>query len=305
MSNEYRFDAGASYPGGMSALICAQPSQTVWNGTAWVAESTLTIAQAYTAVGGGNGAAIVAGVKALLNGAVWDGDTYWFSQPGVAPPAGTTKCTAKIFGSVTPVQGAAIGTVDYLIAMPSNLVLILGDAVPVSARDVGGTTYSYIGASVELWGAIALYPNLIQIDGDSGLPLVSATDADIEDAAGDAATANPAGTAAIAAAELPTAAEIDTELSTTHGSGAWGAGSGSGITPYEFQVLLTNGQPLYNCAVTVFLDEAMTMQVPGTGTLFTNQSGIVTFNLDSGNYWFNQVLANVTFSPNPIEKTVP
>jgi hypothetical protein len=81
-------------------------------------------------------------------------------------------------------------------------------------------------------------------------------------------------------------------------------GSGNGPIPYPFQVNDCNGNPLYNCAVTVYLDREMTMPVAGTGTLYTSQNGTVIFNLEPGLYYFHRAALNFEFDPDPVEVTV-
>jgi hypothetical protein len=80
--------------------------------------------------------------------------------------------------------------------------------------------------------------------------------------------------------------------------------AGDGPIPYPYKVTFCDGQPAYNCAVSVFLDESMTQQVPGTGTQFTGTDGVVNWWLSAGDYWFYQVLSGVDFSPNPVQETV-
>ena len=84
-----------------------------------------------------------------------------------------------------------------------------------------------------------------------------------------------------------------------------GGGAGNGPDLYPFQVKDGSGDPLYNCAVRVYVDSAMTTQVAATGTLFTDQSGTVGFYLTSGTtYFFYCEMSGVAFA-NPFEETVP
>lgn len=81
--------------------------------------------------------------------------------------------------------------------------------------------------------------------------------------------------------------------------------AGNGPVPFIFQVVDSDGNPLYNCAVRVYLDSAMTAQVAATGTQFTDQDGEVVYYLPvTGTYWFFMELDGVTFTPNPIEEVV-
>jgi hypothetical protein len=89
---------------------------------------------------------------------------------------------------------------------------------------------------------------------------------------------------------LPTAAEIDTQLSGTHGGGAWGSiGSGSGA--YTFTVTVDDGtNPLQNA--TVRLVEGVNNYVA-----VTNASGVAVFALDAATYSVAISKAGYSFTP--------
>jgi len=81
--------------------------------------------------------------------------------------------------------------------------------------------------------------------------------------------------------------------------------SGNGATPVTLTIKLANGQPVYNVSVALYTEQACTHQVPGTGTQFTNQQGIVVFYLDSGTYWAKKTLRGTQFRNNPQRIIVP
>ena len=96
---------------------------------------------------------------------------------------------------------------------------------------------------------------------------------------------------------LPTAAEIDTQLSGTHGAGTWGNGSGSTSTT----VTVNDGvNPIDGVDVWVSTDSAGTNVVArgSTGAL-----GTVVFMLDAGTYYAWKQLAGYDFT-NPQSFTV-
>ena len=110
---QWRLDNGTGYAS-MSALAVAQPSNLWWNGTAWVAASALTNAQAYTA----SGPAIIPGIQEMQMGG-WDG-AYLFNLAAIAP-AGSTVVVAYLYSGVTPVLGAQIGTLPLPLATTVSL----------------------------------------------------------------------------------------------------------------------------------------------------------------------------------------
>lgn len=98
-------------------------------------------------------------------------------------------------------------------------------------------------------------------------------------------------------AAVPTAAEIDTQLSGTHGSGTWGNGSGSTSTT----VTVDDGvNPIDGVDVWISTDSAGTNVVArgSTGAL-----GTVVFMLDAGTYYAWKQLAGYDFT-NPQSFTV-
>lgn len=100
-----------------------------------------------------------------------------------------------------------------------------------------------------------------------------------------------------AAADVPTAAEIDTQLSGTHGAGTWGNGSGSTSTT----VTVNDGvNPIDGVDVWVSTDSAGTNVIArgSTGAL-----GTVVFMLDAGTYYAWKQLAGYDFT-NPQSFTV-
>lgn len=98
---------------------------------------------------------------------------------------------------------------------------------------------------------------------------------------------------------IPTAAQIDTQLSGTHGAGAWGGASGSGaiLTPIEITV---SGLPRDGVEVWITTDSAGN-NIVASG--ITNALGIVVFMLDAGDYYVWKQLAGVNFV-NPEDLTV-
>jgi hypothetical protein len=89
---------------------------------------------------------------------------------------------------------------------------------------------------------------------------------------------------------IPTAAEIDTQLSGTHGGGAWGSiGSGSGA--YTFTVTVNDG--------TTALQNATVRLVEGVNNYVavTNASGVAVFALDSATYSVAISKAGYSFTP--------
>lgn len=87
-----------------------------------------------------------------------------------------------------------------------------------------------------------------------------------------------------AVAALPTAASINTVLSSAHGSGPWGGASGSGAITWAYTLTSTVSPfpPIADAEVWVTTDSGGT-NIVASGT--TNASGVVTFYLDAGTYY--------------------
>lgn len=91
-------------------------------------------------------------------------------------------------------------------------------------------------------------------------------------------------------AALPTAAEIDTELTGTHGAGSWAVG-GSGSGAFGITITVTDGtDPLENASVRIL--EGAT---PYTGT--TDASGNASFSLDAATFSVRVTKGGYSFTP--------
>lgn len=90
----------------------------------------------------------------------------------------------------------------------------------------------------------------------------------------------PVGSAGNILASRPTAAQIDTQLSGTHGAGLWGATAGSGANQVTITVETTGSVPIPNSVVTI--KNALQSAVLAQG--LTDGNGQVIFNLDNGSY---------------------
>jgi hypothetical protein len=112
--------------------------------------------------------------------------------------------------------------------------------------------------------------------------------------------------AGLSAASAPTVAQIDTQLSGTHGAGSWLTGSGGGggtggAGASEFIATVNDGSnPLDGVEVWVTTD-ALGVNVAASGT--TDALGHVTFMLDLGDYYLWRQLAGYNFT-NPQQITV-
>lgn len=107
-------------------------------------------------------------------------------------------------------------------------------------------------------------------------------------------------TAIAAATDIPSAADIDTQLSGTHGAGLWDASSGPGATPWPIVVNDPSGNPIDGVNVWISTD------IAGANVIFngfTNALGTVTPMLDPGDYYAWKQLAGYTFT-NPEAFTV-
>jgi hypothetical protein len=91
----------------------------------------------------------------------------------------------------------------------------------------------------------------------------------------------------------PTAAEIETQLSGTHGSGAWGGAASTGTGAFSVIVHVTDG--------TINLPNAR-VRVSGGPTAasgFTASTGLITLGLDGGTYTLVVTKGGYTYTPTP------
>ena len=92
--------------------------------------------------------------------------------------------------------------------------------------------------------------------------------------------------------DIPTVTEIDTELTTNHGSGAWTRDAGTGAI--STTITINDGSnPLDGCRVMLTNDEAGS-DVVASG--YTNANGQVTLYADAGDYYVHKQLAGYSFS---------
>lgn len=168
--------------------------------------------------------------------------------------------------------------------LPANVYdsLLGTDKLDVNAAELGGTSQTGrdIGSSVLLsagtgTGQIALTSGAVTVGTNS-------------DKTGYSLATAP-----------PTAAQIDTQLSSTHGAGLWGAAAGSGSTSTTLTITVSS-VARDGVSVWVTTDSAGTNTV-ASGT--TNAFGQVTFLLDPGTYYAWKSLSGVNFT-NPETFTV-
>ena len=98
---------------------------------------------------------------------------------------------------------------------------------------------------------------------------------------------------------VPTVGQIDTQLTSSHGAGAWNIASGGGSTLTTVTVE-SSGTPLGNVSVQVSTDSAGS-NVIASGT--TNSFGVATFYLNSGTYYLWRQLVGYNF-PQGVTLTV-
>ncbi len=96
-------------------------------------------------------------------------------------------------------------------------------------------------------------------------------------------------------AAVPTAAQIDTQLSGTHGAGAWGGSAGSGA--YTITLTVNDGATALENA-TIRLTEGV-----NTFTGTTNASGIAAFSLDAATYSVAITKDGYSFTPTTLVVT--
>ena len=91
----------------------------------------------------------------------------------------------------------------------------------------------------------------------------------------------------------PTPAAIDTQLSGTHGAGAWGGAGGTGANSVTITVTDTNSSPLANVKTRLYAGAVNLLQSTGT-------TGAATFGVDNGTYALILTLPGYQFTPTTI-----
>lgn len=95
-------------------------------------------------------------------------------------------------------------------------------------------------------------------------------------------------------ADIPSVTQIDAQLTSTHGAGAWGSGV-SGAIEHDFVVTDgTTGLPISGVTVWVTTDEAGSNII---ASKVTNVNGIAKFYLDAGFYYFRCSKTGYNFDP--------
>jgi hypothetical protein len=104
----------------------------------------------------------------------------------------------------------------------------------------------------------------------------------------------------------PTVSQIDTQLTSTHGSGAWG---GASVTPgaqkYPYTITIRDNAGAALPGTSVFLSDDNAGSVNPTSTLVSDGNGMVTFYLVPGHYYLWRTKTGVVFTQNPISYTTP
>lgn len=130
-----------------------------------------------------------------------------------------------------------------------------------------------------------------QSAGSTGETLFNAgglSTSDIADAIWDEAASGHVGAGSTGAAlnSLPTATEIDTELTSTHGGGSWQSSAvvGPGSTPHCFDFSDQDDNPLAGVRAWISMDEGGTNIV--AGPVVSEDDGVATFLLDLGTQYY-------------------
>lgn len=93
-------------------------------------------------------------------------------------------------------------------------------------------------------------------------------------------------------AAVPTAAEIDTELSNSHGAGTWGAGGNGGALTLTYTVSSSAGGVVAGAIVELYAEVGMTTLIDSQ---VTNVLGVATFsNLVAGTYYLKIIRSGYT-----------
>lgn len=218
----------------------------------------------------------------------------------------------------TPANAPTIDIADMLA--PTASLLVSGGSPTQLTNMTGVYIYSYSAAdSVLPVGLMRTADSTVDLQDVPCLPLAFDANgflkADVEDWKGATAPAMtgdayarlgaPAGASISADINaIPTAAEIDTELSNSHGSGTWGAGGNGGALTLTYTLTSSvDAAAIQGATVELYPTSAMNAN-DIIDSQVTNSLGQATFsNLTAGTYYLKRILAGWTFT-NPDSESV-
>lgn len=170
------------------------------------------------------------------------------------------------------------GTPSVNIVTTSNILLIASGSAQSIGNMPGAYYYDYTGAS-----SLYLIAQFITADSTIDQPSLFSVDS------------SALVLEAVSSLSIPTAVQVDTQLTLTHGTGSWGGGgSSTGSGSISVPITITvNSVPKDGVQVWITTDIGGT-NTAASGT--TNASGLVTFQLDAGTYYVWKQYSGVNFS---------
>jgi len=240
---------------------------------------------------GTTGASLYAAIRSRTDGRFWNGtamaayaDANWASYAVVMPEIGTSGIYLFTAPAALPADDY-----DFFVRLKAGATPALSDRDQSSLSDHwDGTALRPLasagGAASDPWG-VAL-PGAYA-PGTAGGLVGNYLDA--------------------AVTSRPTAAEVDTELTGTHGAGAWTSGAAGTIygTSGTLTVTITEldalSQPVSDVEVWISQDQAGTMR---TQSEATDDLGQARFRLDPQDAWLWRAKAGFEWTPNPTPITI-
>lgn len=234
-------------------------------GEAWADETLVAIMAAAEAGGGGGGDATAENQTAILDTLAAIKGVGWSDETLVAVKAVLDAAAADVVNidgdTMRGTDGAYTGTPPTVQQIATAVGAQAASAAALAAYDAA------TGADVT-----AAVSTLRGADNDT---LETLSDQLDDVGTGDATAANQS-TIIAALSTKPTAVQIDTRLSSTHGSGTWGGAAGSGARTIVFTV--SDGEGTLANGISASIKDADDNTV--AGPLATNSLGQVTFYLD-------------------------
>lgn len=191
-------------------------------------------------------------------------------------PTGVLVKNGDDTAETVTVSNIATGVYKASVTIPSGYVA--GDEVQLR---IAATVAGVAGKAV-VWGAEVDTARVSETYARIGAPAGASIAADIN--------------------AVPTAAEIDTELSSNHGAGAWGSGGNGGALTLTYTLTSSvDSTPIEGALVELYAESGMVTLIDSKTT---NVFGIVTFsNLVAGTYYLRRVKSGWSFT-NPDSEVV-
>lgn len=281
----------ASYSQPSGFLAATFPTGTIANTTNITAGTITTATTATNLTNAPTTGDFTAAMKTSLNAAtpaVTVSDKTGFSLSSTQAFSNTGTWTGNIVGTLSTVTTAtnltnAATAGDLTSAMQATISGIV-------ASSVSGAIAAGVPTAAQNAAAVLTSTANLTTSGSIGYILAHQLEGTFTSSSSSVFTTGALANAPTGGGTAPTVEDIDAQLSSTHGAGAWGSGS-SGAGAFTILITVTDGtNPLQNATVRM-------IEGANPYTAITNSSGVAAFSLDSATYSVAITKAGYQFTP--------